>query len=151
MPGLILWKNEEINKLKKDMDRLFTRMWDDFGIRLSPSGMGGFTFLDMSETEEVLVIQAEIPGVDLEDLDVSISDDLLLTIKWKSREEMEEETENSYAASRRIRAFSRSFRLPCKVRTEEVEATYKGGVLSVILPKCRTESPREIKVKIQQA
>jgi len=151
MPGLILWKNEEINKLKKDMDRLFSRMWDDFGIRLSPSGMGAFSTLDMSETEELLMIQAEIPGVDLEDLDVSISDDLLLTIKWKSREEMEEETGDSYTTGRRIRAFSRSFRLPCKVRTEEVEATYKGGVLSVILPKCRTESPREIKVKIQQA
>jgi len=150
MPGLILWKNEEINKLKRDMDRLLSRMWDDFGIRLSSSGMGAFSNLDMSETEDILMIQAEIPGVQADDLDISISDNLLLTIKWKSREEIDEEAEGSYTTGRRIRVFSRSFRLPCKVLTEEVEATYKGGVLSVVLPKCRTEPPREVKVKIQQ-
>lgn len=150
MPGLILWKNEEINKLKRDMDRLFSRMWDDFGIRHSPSGMGAFSYLDMSETEEIVMIQAEIPGVNADDLEVSISDDFL-TIKWKSREETAEETEDSYTTERRIRTFSRSFRLPCKVQPEEVEATYKGGVLSVILPKCRTAPPREVKIKIQQA
>jgi HSP20 family protein len=150
MPGLILWKNEEMNKLKRDMDRLFSRMWDDFGIRLTSSGLGAFSYLDMSETEDILMIQAEIPGVNVDDLDISISDDLLLTVKWKSREEMVEETEDSYTREKRIRAFSRSFRLPCKVLTEEVQATYKGGVLSVILPKCRNDSPREVKVKIQQ-
>ena len=150
MPGLILWKNEEINKLKREMDRLFSRMWDDFGIRLSPSGMGAFSYLDMSESEDILMIQAEVPGVNADDLDVFLSDDLL-TIKWKNREEMVEETEDSYTAERRIRTFSRSFRLPCKVQPEEVEATYKGGVLSVVLPKCRTAPPREVKIKIQQA
>ena len=139
MPGLIIWKNEEINKLKKDMDRLFSRMWDDFGIRLSPSGLG--SILDMSETEEFLIMQAELPGIDPADLDVSISDDLL-TVKWKTWEEMFDE--------RRERFFSRSFRLPCKVQVDEVEALYKGGVLTVMLPKCRVDPPREVKIRIQQ-
>jgi HSP20 family protein len=139
MPGLILWKNEEINKLKRDMDRLFSRMWDDFGIRLSPSGLG--TILDMSETEDLLVIQAELPEVDPTDLEVSLADDLL-TIKWNIWEEIFEE--------KRQRFFSRTFRLPCKVEADQVEATYKGGVLTIALPKCRTEPPREVKIRIQQ-
>lgn len=139
MPGLILWKTEEINKLRKDMDRLFSRMWSDFGIRLSPSAVG--TILDMSETEDVLVVQADLTGVDPADIDVTISGDLL-TVKWKSWEEILDE--------KRQRYYSRSFRLPCKVVVDEVEATYRNGVLTVALPKCRIEPPREVKIRILQ-
>jgi HSP20 family protein len=140
MPGLILWKNEEINKLKRDMDRLFSRMWDDFGIRISPSNLGAI--LDMSESDDALMVQVELPGIDPADLDVTVSEDTL-TIKWNTWEEMFEE--------RRQRYFTRSFRLPCRIEYAKVEATYnKSGVLSIVLPKCRIEPPREVKIRVQQ-
>jgi HSP20 family protein len=145
MPGLILWKNEEINKLKRDMDRLFSRMWDDFGIHLTPSGMGGIPSLTLSETEDHLVIEAEIPGVDPADLVVSISDDLL-TIKGKLREERFEEEgvgQESHGY------FSRTFRLPCRIQVDDVDATFGEGVLRIALPKCREEPPREIRIRIR--
>ena len=133
MPGLILWKNEEINKLKRDMDRLFSRMWDDFGIHLTPSSMGGIPGLTVSETDERLVIEAEIPGVDPADLCVSMSDDLL-TIKGKLSED---------------EFFSRTFRVPCRILVDEVNATFMDGVLKIVLPKRGEEPPREIRIKIR--
>jgi HSP20 family protein len=132
MPGLILWKNEEISKLKRDMDRLFSRMWDDFGIHLTPSSMGGIPSLSLSETDEQLIIEAEIPGVDPDDLYVSTADDLL-TIKGKLDEEQ---------------FFSRTFRIPCRIQVDEVEATFSDGVLRVVLPKRREQAPREIRIRV---
>jgi HSP20 family protein len=145
MPGLILWKNAEINKLKRDMDRLLSRMWDDFGIRLTPSGTGGIPSLSLSETEENLVIEAEMPGVDPADLDVSVADDLL-TIKGKHRKERFEE-EGSTQESHDF--FSRTFRLPCKIQVDEVDATFQQGLLRIVLPKCRQKPPREVRIKIR--
>lgn len=148
MPGLILWKNEEITKFKRDIDRLFSRLWDDFGIRLTPSTVGGMPHFSMSETEDFLVIQAELPGVDPADLEVSISDDLL-TIRGKSREERLEQEADSYRTEKRYGFFSRSLRLPCKILADEAKATYKSGILRIALPKCKVEPPREVKIHIQ--
>lgn len=145
MPGLILWKNEELNKLKRDMDRLLSRMWDDFGIRLTPSGMGGIPSLTLSETAEHLIIEAEMTGVDPSDLDVSVSDDLL-TIKGKSREQRLEEEGGS---EERYGYFSRTFRFPCKILVDEVDATFREGILRIVLPKCRQVVPREVRIKIR--
>jgi len=145
MPGLILWKNEEISKFKRDMDRLFSRMWDDFGIHLTPSSMGGIPSLSLSETENHLVIEAEIPGVDPADLDVSMSDDLL-TIKGKLQEDQFQE---EGGAEERYGYFSRTFRLPCRICVDEVDATFQEGVLRIVLPKCRQEPPRLIRIKIR--
>jgi HSP20 family protein len=77
MPGLIIWKNQEIDRLKRDMDRLFARLWDDFCIPLFPRGYREAPFIDLSETEDRLILRAEIPGVTPEDLDISITDGTL--------------------------------------------------------------------------
>ena len=77
MPGLIIWKNQEIDKLRRDMDRLFARLRDDFGMPPFPKIGRDVPFIDLSETEDDLIIKAEIPGIDPEDLDISITEDIL--------------------------------------------------------------------------
>ena len=148
MPELILWKNQEINRMKKDMDRLLARLWDDFSVPLFPRMTRETPFLDLSETEETLVIKAEIPGASPEDLEISINEDRL-TIKGEVKQDQVDESEDYLRREKRYGFFSRTLHLPCKVLINDVKATYKDGVLSIVMPKCKPEPAREIKINVR--
>ena len=148
MPGLIIWKNQEMNKLKRDMDRLFSRLWDDFDMPLFPATARGIPFIDLSETEDNLIVKAEVPGMNPEDLDISISNDNL-TIKGEIKQEFEIESKNDHRMERRNQYFSRTLILPCRVKIEKAKATCKEGVLSIIMPKRKSDKARQIKIKVR--
>ena len=147
MAGLILWKNQEINKLRKDIDRLFDRLWDDFGVPLTTRVEREVPSIDLSETEETLIIRAEVPGINPEDLEISITENIL-TIKGEMKQGSNEEGGDYHRMERRYGYFSRTLRLPCKIVADDVEATYKKGVLSIVMPKCKELSAPEIRIKI---
>jgi HSP20 family protein len=148
MPGLIIWKNQEINKLRRDMDRLFARLWDDFGMPHLTRPSRDIPFIDLSETEDDLILKAEIPGLNPEDLDISITEDIL-TLKGETKKELTKEHENYHSIEKRHESFSRRFQLPCKVMMEDVEATYQEGILTIIMPKCKQEITQKVKIKIK--
>ena len=148
MPGLIIWKNQEINKLRRDMDRLFARLWDDFGMFHFQRPSRDIPFIDLSETKDELILKAEIPGLNPEDLDISITDDIL-TIKGEMKKEFAKERENYHRMERRYESFSRSIQLPCRIMIEDVEATYKEGIVTIIMPKCKPEITQKVKIKIK--
>ncbi len=148
MPGLIIWKNQEINKLRRDMDRLFSRLWDDFGMPHFTRPSRNIPFIDLSETEDDLILKAEIPGLNPEDLDIYITDDIL-TIKGEMKQELVKEGENYHRMERRYESFSRSIQLPCRVMIEDVEATYREGIVTIIMPKCKPEITQKVKIKIK--
>jgi HSP20 family protein len=148
MAGLILWKNQEINKLRRDMDRLFDRMWDDFGMPLSTKVEREIPSIDLSETEDTLIIRAEVPGIDPGDLEISITDNIL-AIKGEITQGEIEERGDYHRRERRYGFFSRTLQLPCKIVVENVQATYRKGVLSIVMPKCEQPSTREIRVKVK--
>jgi HSP20 family protein len=148
MPGLILWKNQEMSKLKKDMDRLFTRIWDDFGMPSLIRGVRGAPFMDLLETTDHLIIKAELPGVNPNDLDISIIDDFM-TIKGESKKEHHGEEEDYHHMERHYGVFSRTLRLPCKITIDDVKATFKDGVLEISMPKCKEEALRGKKIKVK--
>ncbi len=148
MAGLILWKNQEINKLRKDIERLFDRLWDDFGMPLSTRVEREMPSIDLSETEETLIIKAEVPGINPEDLEVSITENIL-TIKGEMKQGDNEERGDYHRMERRYGFFSRSLHLPCKIVADDVHATYKKGVLSIVMPKCKEVSAPEIRIEIK--
>jgi len=148
MPGLIIWKNQEINRLKRDMNRLITRLWDDFFKYPSSVSLHLAPFIDISETEDTLIVRAEIPGINPDELDISIADNIL-TIKGEMKQEGSGGDEYSHRRERKYGFFSRSLQLSCKVLADEVEASYKAGILSIILPKCKEDVAREIKIRVQ--
>lgn len=148
MPGLIIWKNQEINKLRRDMDRLFSRLWDDFGMPHFTRPSRNIPFIDLSETKDDLILKAEIPGLDPEDLDIYITDDIL-TIKGEMKQELVKEGENYHRMERRYESFSRSIQLPCRIMIEDVEATHREGIVTIIMPKCKPEITQKVKIKIK--
>ena len=148
MPELIIWKNQEIDRLKRDMDRLFARLRDDFCMPLFPRSVRETLFLDLSETDDTLVVRAEIPGAGPEDLEISLSNDRL-TIKGEVKQDLVDEGEDNLRREKHYGFFSRTIQLPCKVLIEEVKASYKDGVLTILMPKCKPEAAREIKIKVR--
>ncbi|MBN2032601.1 MAG: Hsp20/alpha crystallin family protein [Deltaproteobacteria bacterium] len=148
MPGLIIWKNREMGRLKRDMDRLLTRFFDDFAVPffVRPSKEG--PFIDLSETKDRLILRAEIPGLTPEDLDISISGDIL-TVKGEGKQDSVNEEEGYRSTEMNYGYFFRTIQLPCKVQIHEVKATYKDGLLIIDMPKCEPELSREIKIKIR--
>lgn len=151
MSALILWKEEEMSKLRRDIDRLFDRCWSEFGLcRFLGEVSEGFS-IQLTATEESLIVRAELKGVNPENLDVYITNDAFLTIKGEKSVATAEEGGYYHSVKRRFRSFSRTLRLPCRVRVGEIKATYKKGVLKVVMPKWEPQRPRRIKVEINDS
>jgi len=147
MPGLIIWKNRELDKMKRDMDRLMSRLRNDFGTPLFPREERSVPYFEFFETDDALILKAEAAGVAPEDLDVHIIDNNLIIKGVRQREFVDER--NGYRRKERRRGtFTRTLQIPCKIKIDEVEAHFREGMLHVIMPKCRTEAVRKIEVQI---
>jgi HSP20 family protein len=126
---------------------LLDRFFEDFELPSPFSGEMTFTpAFDVSETENELIVKAEVPGMDQKDIDINLSDGLL-TIKGEKKHEKEDKNENYHCVERHYGKFSRTMRVPFEVEADKVDATYKDGVLKVTLPKSETAKPKKIEIK----
>jgi HSP20 family protein len=102
---------------------------------------------DIAETPESYTVHAEIPDMRKEDIKVTVSDGVL-TLMGERRMEKEEKNKRYHRVERSYGRFQRAFTLPGAVEENKVQATYKDGVLNVLLPKSTSGAalPREIKV-----
>jgi HSP20 family protein len=101
---------------------------------------------DVSETEGEIIVKAELPGIDVKDMDIALTDGLL-TIKGERRLEKEDKKENYHRIERQFGSFSRSLNLGEKVKADGIEAAYKDGILTITLPKAEESKPKKIEVK----
>jgi len=101
--------------------------------------------VDVYEDEQNLVLKLEIPGVNEEDLNVSLENNTL-TIQGERKFEKEEKEENFHRIERRYGAFTRTFKLPNTLDPEKVEANYEKGILKITIGKKAEAKPKQIKV-----
>jgi HSP20 family protein len=148
MPGLIIWKNQEISKMKRDMERLVSRLREDLDISFFPGKVRKVPAVELSETEKDLVLKAHLPDIDPENLHISITDNIL-NIRGEVRQEIVGEGKNHQSIRRMHSSFSRTLELPCKVMIDDIEATYKDGILQMVMPKCKPEMERKIIINIK--
>ena len=145
---LIPWKpfGRELGNLRNEMDNLFDRFFGE-----SPLGRPADSWLprtDLSETKDAFVVTAELPGLEAKDVKVSMSGDLL-TIEGEKKKEKEEKDQHFHYTERYQGSFRRSFQLSGAVKDEKVEASFKDGILKVILPKAEDTKKKEISIKVQ--
>jgi len=140
---------KDIEKARSEMDRPLDTFL--FG-KPKASGFAGEEEwqppIDVAETESELVINVEIPGVDPKDIDVSLSGDTLF-IKGEKKPETEEKEEDYHLVERNYGSFTRSIRLLVEVQSDKISASYKNGVLTVVLPKPEGTQKKEIKIKVE--
>jgi len=106
--------------------------------------------VDIYETPNELVVKADLPDVNENDIDVRVENNLL-TIRGERKFEKSVSEENYLRVERTYGAFSRSFSLPNTVNAEAIGAEYKNGVLTVTLPKREESKPRQVKVTVNAA
>jgi HSP20 family protein len=105
--------------------------------------------VDVLETENDVVLKADLPEVRLEDIDVRVENQTL-SIKGERRFEEDSEGRGYHRIERSYGGFVRSFAVPNSVDTEKVSADYKNGVLTVKLPKKEAAKPKQVKVEVKQ-
>ena len=103
--------------------------------------------LDVEETPDAYIVSANLPGISLDDVSVSIHEDVL-TITAETGAEQRDENSRMLMRERRYGKFSRSLRFPTIVDGNAVDASFENGVLSVRLPKADHVKPRQIPVNV---
>jgi len=153
--GLSLWDQDPFESLHEDMDRLMGRyMAPSFFstpslLRAAPNALT-FAQMDMRESEDAIDIKVDVPGMEVKDIDVTLTDNLL-TIKGNRETEAEAKREDYYRLERSYGNFQRRVELPSEVNEKKIDAIVKNGVLALHLPKSDRAKSHERKIKIKSA
>ena len=131
----------ETARFERNMDTMLSSMRN-----IRPAA---YPALNVFSNEDDLVITSEIPGVDPEDVEISIEGDSL-TIKGLRKANDLQPGEKWHLRERSTGNFTRTLRLPYRVESPRVEADYKSGVLMITLPRAQADKPRKIQVKIEK-
>ncbi len=102
--------------------------------------------LDVAEKGDLFTIKASLPGINPEDLNVTLEDNVL-TVQGEIKEDETIEEETYHLRERRYGSFSRSLRFPVPVNANEIEASYENGVLTLTIPKAEEVKPKRIEIK----
>ncbi|MEZ4670750.1 MAG: Hsp20/alpha crystallin family protein [Anaerolineae bacterium] len=145
MTTIVRWNPfREVAAMQREMDRLFDQNWRT----VRPANSTHALALDAYETDNAYVVFTALPGVNPEDISVSIEDNVL-TISGETAQPAFEEKDNARGLllERNYGKFSRSIRVGAPVDSDKVEAAYENGVLKLTLPKTPEAQPRLIPVK----
>jgi len=104
--------------------------------------------VDMFDRPDKVVIKAELPGMNKEDIDISVSGNVL-TIQGERKAEEEVKDEDYYCCEQHRGAFYRAIQLPSGLETDNIDATYDNGILEITLPKAPEVKPKKIEVKVK--
>jgi HSP20 family protein len=106
--------------------------------------------VDIYETEDAIVLKAELPGIDPEDVEVRVEDNTLY-LKGERKYEKEVNEQNYHRIERSYGSFARSFTLPNSINAEKVKAEYKDGLLTLTMPKREEAKPKTIKIDVTKS
>ena len=138
-----------MRSLRHEINSLFDRVWEDWP--QMARGVGDFNpSLDLTEEQDEYLITAEIPGVEKEDLDISL-DNRMLTIRGEKKEERKEEKEGRTYHERRFGRFQRSVPLPSEVEEEKIKADLHDGVLRIRLPKSEEAKKQSRQITVESS
>jgi len=101
--------------------------------------------VDIYEEGDKIVLRAEIPGASKDDIDVKVENGTL-TIRGEKKQEKQVDSETAYRIERFYGSFSRSFVLPTSIDAGKIKATYKDGVLEVVVPKADEAKPKKVQI-----
>lgn len=129
------------------MSRAMDRFFEDFYGR-TPGFENVFTFpaVDMYQTENDIVVKATVPGIKPEEIQVSVTGDVL-TLRGEIKRDEEVKNESYHIRERSHGSFSRSISLPTSIEADKAKAEFENGVLTLTLPKVEEVRSRTINVK----
>ena len=156
MNGLMKWRNrntpehrrDPFDVLQNEINRLFDRDPMDFGREPALFDEGFAPAIDVSETDNNVEIRCDLPGVRKDDIDISVSGNLL-TIKGEKQDEKEEKESTYYRRESWNGSFQRTVSLPESVDADKAKAEMRDGILHLTMPKREEEKRKQIKVDVK--
>jgi len=136
----------EMASLRSIMDQMF-----DHAVNRQSESLRGIDWqlgLDLFQTDNDVVVKATMPGINPEDIQISITNQVL-TIRGEAKEEKDFEKAYYHIRERRVGSVSRSVQLPVPVISDRARAEYENGVLTLMLPKAEEVKPKTISVKVK--
>jgi HSP20 family protein len=155
--ALIPWRPRELwwdpfrdlETIQNEMNRLFNSSltgWRSRGVDLLEGAWG--PAVDIYDSKDNVMVRVDIPGMKKDEIDVSVHKDTLI-IKGEKKQEKELKEKDFVRTERFYGSFNRAIRLPAEVQAEKVNATYKNGVLELVLPKKEESKPKQLKIDIK--
>jgi HSP20 family protein len=132
----------EMERLRREMNRSFANVPSWASWNAEPS----YPAMNVWGNEEGVIVTAELPGCDTENIDISVVGNTLTVEGVRSGETLPEDA-RYHRRERACGSFNRSFRLPFDVEAENVEATFEKGILTITLPRSEADKPKKITVK----
>lgn len=148
--ALVRWSPyRELATLREEMNNLLESFFGRFPLmEPEPTGMIWGPRVDIHETDNAFIVEAELPGLTKDDIKLSVHESTL-TLEGEKRMEEEKKGRNWHRQERAYGKFQRVFTLPSAVDADKITATFKNGVLTIELPKSEAAKPKEIPITIK--
>jgi HSP20 family protein len=141
---------QDLRSAQDEMAQMSPMLAHALGLHTQPQGSGTATAwapaLDISERKDAYLVTVELPGVEAEDLEITMEDGLL-TIQGERQFAHDSSEQQFHRVERRYGAFRRSITLPAQVQAEQIEASFENGVLQIEVPKAEEAKPKRIQVR----
>ena len=141
---------QDLRSAQDEMAQMSPMLAHALGLQGQPQGSGTATAwapaLDISERKDAYLVTVELPGVDADDLEITLEDGLL-TIQGERHFAHDSSEQHFHRVERRYGAFRRSITLPAHVMAEGIQASFEDGVLQILVPKAEEAKPKRIQVR----
>src|SRR5512132_1780323 len=141
---------QDLRNAQDEMAQISPMLAHALGLHGQPQGSDRATAwapaLDISERKDAYLVTVELPGVEADDLDITLEDGLL-TIQGERHFAHDSSEQQFHRVERRHGAFRRSITLPAQVQAEQIEASFENGVLQIVVPKMEEAKPKRIQVR----
>ena len=141
---------QDLRSAQEEMAQMSPMLAHALGLHAQPQGNDRATAwapaLDISERKDAYLVTVELPGVEADDLDITMEDGLL-TIQGERQFTSESSEQQFHRVERRYGAFRRSITLPAQVQAEQIQASFDNGVLQIVVPKMEEAKPKRIQVR----
>ncbi|KAA3657672.1 MAG: Hsp20/alpha crystallin family protein [Chloroflexi bacterium] len=146
MAKIVRWSPmRDMVNMHNEMDRMFEEAFNAPRLRWQEPTNWGLA-LDVAESEEGFLVQASVAGVNPNDIEITLSDNVL-TIKGELKSDENIDDSQYHLRERRYGSFERSVTLSVPVNADAIDATYEHGVLSLTIPKAEEVKPKRIAIK----
>lgn len=144
--AIIRWDPfRDLITIREKMNRLFEEAVTSRGEDKDMMSSSWTPSVDIFETENELVLSAEIPGIDEKDIEIKLEDNTLI-LKGERKFEKETKEENYHRIERAYGSFHRSFTLPPYIDQDKINAEHQDGILKIVMPKMPELKPRKVKI-----
>ena len=133
---------QDLDDWQRDMYRLFSNVFAGPRVQRAPS----YPAMNVWTNQNGALLTAELPGVNPEDIDITVVGDMLTLTGVRPADKLQE-GERYHRRERGYGKFTRTFQLPFSVQADKIEATFKKGILHIALPRAEVDKPRKISVK----